>query len=79
MVLDTKRHERMRVRSRTRNRLAQRGLPVPFPDRGRLWYDFEIAKEFFQDLPGIERKVRWIREHLPKETRIKVGQKVRMV
>jgi hypothetical protein len=64
------------VRSRTRGRFAQHGVPpIPFPDRGRLWYDFEIAKEFFQDLPGIERKVRWVREHLPRETRIKIGQK----
>ena len=45
------------------------------PDRGRLWYDFEIPDEFFRGLPGIEQKVRWVREHLPKDTRIRIGQK----
>ena len=50
-------------------------LTAPPPDRGRLWYDFEIPDEFFRGLPGIEQKVRWVREHLPKETRIRIGQK----
>lgn len=63
------------MRSRTRVKVALRDASLLPPDRGRLWYDFEIPKEFFQDLPGIARKVRWIREHLPKETRIKIGQK----
>lgn len=50
-------------------------LAAPPPDRGRLWYDFEIPDEFFRGLPGIEQKVRWVREHLPKDTRIRIGQK----
>lgn len=45
------------------------------PDRGRLWYDFEIPNAFLAGLPGIEQKVRWIREHLPRESRIRIGQK----
>lgn len=48
--------------------------PVLF-DRGRLWYDFEIPDRFFNGLPGIGQKVRWVREHLPRQTRIKIGQK----
>lgn len=64
------------MRNPARARVTQHsGAPLPPPDRGRLWYDFEIPREFFQGLPGIERKIRWIREHLPKETRIKIGQK----
>ena len=45
------------------------------PNRGRLRYDFEIPDAFFRGLPGIEQKVRWAREHLPREHRIKIGQK----
>ncbi|HEU4629835.1 MAG TPA: hypothetical protein VFS08_08805, partial [Gemmatimonadaceae bacterium] len=46
----------------------------PPPDRGRLWYDFEIADAFFRGLPGIALKVRWVREHLPRGARIKIGR-----
>lgn len=44
------------------------------PSRGRLWYDFQIPNEFFGGLPGIEQKVRWVREHLPREKRVKIGR-----
>ena len=60
---------------RPRITLFDSKLMAPPPDRGRLWYDFEIPDEFFRGLPGIEQKVRWVREHLPKETRIRIGQK----
>ncbi len=45
------------------------------PDRGRMWYDFEIPAEFYKGLPGIKNKVRWVREHLPRAKRIKIGQR----
>jgi hypothetical protein len=48
-------------------------LPPP-PNRGRLWYDFEIPDQFFGGLPGIGRKVRWVRDHLPRAKRLKIGQ-----
>ena len=46
----------------------------PPPNRGMLWYDHQIPDQFFGGLPGIGLKVRWVREHLPRATRIKVGQ-----
>lgn len=46
---------------------------TPPTGRGRLWYDFQIPKEFFEDLPNIKGKVRWVREHLPRAKRIKIG------
>lgn len=47
---------------------------VPPPKaRGRLWYDFQIPDEFFGGLPTITSKVRWVRDHLPRECRIKIG------
>ena len=63
------------VAVRPRITLFDDKLAAPPPDRGRLWYDFEIPDEFFRGLPGIEQKVRWVREHLPKDTRIRIGQK----
>ena len=48
---------------------------VPQPaDRGRLYYDHEIPDAFLGGLPGIACKVRWIRAHLPRATRIKIGR-----
>lgn len=44
-------------------------------NRGRMWYDFEIPTEFYKGLPGIKNKVRWVREHLPRAKRIKIGQR----
>jgi hypothetical protein len=55
--------------------LGSNAVMPPPPDRGRLWYDFEIPDAFLSGLPGIGQKVRWIREHLPQDTRIRVGQK----
>jgi hypothetical protein len=52
----------------------QRVLTLP-QNRGQLWYDDQIAEEFFVGLPGIANKVRWVREHLPRETRVKVGRR----
>jgi len=43
------------------------------PRRGRLWYDFQIVDEFLGGLPTIKAKVRWVREHLPRDQRIKIG------
>jgi hypothetical protein len=67
--------ESIPVAVRPKITLFDNKLTAPPPDRGRLWYDFEIPDEFFRGLPGIEQKVRWVREHLPKETRIRIGQK----
>jgi hypothetical protein len=53
---------------------APRTPSAPPPNRGRLWYDFEIPDQFFNGLPSIGRKVRWVREHLPRETRVQVGR-----
>jgi hypothetical protein len=47
---------------------------APPPSRGRLWYDHEIPDQFFNGLPGIGSKLRWVREHLPRATRIKIGR-----
>lgn len=44
------------------------------PDRGRLWYDNQIAEEFLGGLPGIANKLRWIRQHLPRGARLKIGR-----
>ena len=46
---------------------------APSRDRGRLYYDFEIANEFFGGLPKITDKVRWVRSHLPRQSRVKIG------
>lgn len=48
--------------------------PQPPANRGRLWYDHQIADEFLGGLPKIKDKVRWVREHFPKETRIQIGR-----
>lgn len=48
-------------------------IAPPPSGRGRLWYDFQIADEFFEGLPKITSKVRWVREHLPRAKRIKIG------
>ena len=48
--------------------------PAP-PDRGQLYYDDEIAAAFFKDLPGIDDKTGWVRRHLPKSNRIRIGKK----
>jgi hypothetical protein len=47
---------------------------TPPPARGRLWYDHEIPEQFFNGLPGITNKVRWVREHMPRAARIKIGR-----
>jgi len=47
--------------------------PIAPPPSGKLWYDHQIPDEFFSGLPGITQKVRWVREHLPRGKRIKIG------
>ena len=47
---------------------------APPPSRGRLWYDFEIPDQFFGGLPSIRNKLRWVREHLPRASRITIGR-----
>lgn len=57
-------------------------LVVPAPessrvapiDRGRLWYDYEIPDAFYNGLPRIKEKVRWVRSHLPRAKRHKIGR-----
>lgn len=50
-------------------------LAVPQPhQRGRLWYDFQIPDQFLSGLPGIKDKIRWVRSHLPRTSRIQVGR-----
>lgn len=48
--------------------------PVAPPARGRLYYDYQIPDAFFGGLPKIGNKVRWVREHLPRATRIQIGR-----
>jgi hypothetical protein len=48
-------------------------IAPPPRGRGRLYYDFQIPDEFFSGMPGVKNKVRWVREHLPRAKRIKVG------
>lgn len=59
-------------------RLAAFADPPAIPrapvEQGRLWYDHQIADQFFGGLPRIGNKVRWIREHLPRATRIQIGR-----
>lgn len=43
-------------------------------ERGRLYYDHQIPDAFLGGLPGVGNKVRWVREHLPRATRVKVGR-----
>ena len=47
--------------------------PPPPPDRGRLIYDFEIPDLYYRGLPGITKKLRWVREHFPRGKRVKIG------
>ena len=61
--------------ARAKLQRAEPNVIAPPTDRGRLWYDFEIPEEFFRGLPGIQKKVRWVREHLPRHSRIRIGQK----
>lgn len=59
-----------------RLRTARAALPVPPPpDRGRLVYDAEIPDRYLGGLPGIARKVRWVRAHLPRDTRVRIGRR----
>lgn len=53
---------------------AAPAAPVTPPAKGRLFYDFQIPDAFFGGLPQSTAKVRWIREHLPHETRILIGR-----
>lgn len=48
-------------------------IAPPPAGRGRLWYDHQIADEFFGGLPSITNKLRWVREHLPRGKRMKIG------
>lgn len=48
-------------------------IPAPPPDRGQLFYDNEIADAFFKGLPGIKDKTGWVRRHLPRSKRLKIG------
>lgn len=43
-------------------------------ERGRLVYDFQIPDAFLGGLPGVRDKVRWVRTHLPRDQRVKVGR-----
>jgi hypothetical protein len=63
-------------RTEIASRLTQRTSPMsPDPlNRGRLYYDYQIPDAFFGGLPRIGSKVRWVREHLPRETRVKIGR-----
>ena len=65
--------------SRRNSRATHRKLDPPPPridspphlaDLGRLWYDDEIAAHFFRD----RVTVRWVREHLPRATGLKIGR-----
>lgn len=55
-------------------RLGGAQSPVSPPTRGRLYYDYEIADAFLGGLPRVRDKVRWVRAHLPRETRMKIGR-----
>jgi hypothetical protein len=50
-------------------------IPQAPPDRGQLWFDDEIPKQFLKDLPGIKHKPEWVRRNFPKDKRIKIGQR----
>lgn len=64
------------TRTEIASRLTQRAslMPPEPPTRGRLYYDYQIPDAFFGGLPRIGNKVRWVREHLPRETRVKIGR-----
>lgn len=51
------------------------GVPQPPPERGPLVYDTDIPALYFDGLPGIKNKVRWIRKHLPSASRISIGRR----
>lgn len=50
------------------------GEPLPPPNKGRLYYDFEIPKAFLGGLPKIKDKTRWVRENFPRDVRVKIGR-----
>jgi hypothetical protein len=64
------------TRTEIASRLTQRAshMPPELLNRGRLYYDYQIPDAFFGGLPRIGNKVRWVREHLPRETRVKIGR-----
>lgn len=47
--------------------------PAP-PDRGPLVPEDQIAAQYFNGLPGIKNKIRWVRSHLPASARIVMGR-----
>lgn len=64
----------MKPRARQLSLASKPSAPIaPPPNRGVLWYDFQIPERFFGGLPTIGNKVRWVREHLPRESRVKIG------
>jgi hypothetical protein len=48
-------------------------ITPPPSGRGQLWYDYQIPDEFFAGLPLIGDKIGWVRRHLPRAKRIKIG------
>lgn len=51
----------------------KKGPLSPPPNRGPLWYDYQIPDRFLSGLPKIGDKVRWVRNHLPRDSRVKIG------
>lgn len=75
MKMKTKAQRVSRVIDATERLAAGANTPVAPPaDKGRLYYDYEIPDAFFGGLPRIGNKVRWVREHLPRASRIKIGR-----
>lgn len=52
------------------DRATTTDLITPPADLGRLWYDDEIADQFFNG----RVTVRWVREHLPRHKGLKIGR-----
>lgn len=77
LKLPTKRRKAPRPASRVLDATERLGggmAPIAPPSRGRLFYDHEIADAFLGGLPRVRDKVRWVRTHLPRETRMKIGR-----
>lgn len=53
---------------------TERAVPHAPPDRGPLVYDKDIAARYFDGLPGVKNKVRWIRQNLPAASKVTIGR-----
>ena len=62
----------MATKDRNGLTLRKPGEPLKPPARGRIWFDTQIADEFFNGLPHVEprHRARWARRNIPRGFKI---------